>query len=76
MIALSIGEEGHFAARTEEEQAVDPRIDHAVDRTVERLQIELAVGVERNDDGRNNAMELRFGHAYPLRGVEILLHEL
>ena len=39
----------------DEEQAVNARVDHAVDGALERLEVELALLGQRNDDGGNDA---------------------
>ena len=57
VVALRVGEEGHLARGAEEEQAVDAGFDHAVDGALERLQVELALLGQRDDDRRNYAAE-------------------
>ena len=58
MIALRIGEKRHLSARAEEEQSVDACVDHAIDRTVEGLEIEGLLRGKGDDHGRNHAAEL------------------
>ena len=55
VVALRVGEEGNLARGSQEEQTVDARVDHAVDGALERLEVELALLGQRNDDGGNDA---------------------
>ena len=65
VVALGVGEEGDLAARAEEEQAVHARVDHAVDGALERLEVELAVLVERDDDRGDDAFKTLGIHVAP-----------
>ena len=54
--------EGDLTGRAGDEQTVEARLDHAVDVTLERRDVELAV-LERDSQGRDNATDLR-RHTY------------
>lgn len=58
LLAAGIGAERDLARRAEREYAVDPGVDHAVDRAGEAWQVELLVCGERGDRRRNDAVEL------------------
>ena len=62
MVALSVGKEGNLARGTQEEQAINTCVNHAVDRALESLKIKRTLSGQRNDHGRNNAMEFAFSH--------------
>ena len=62
MVALCVGKEGNLARGAQEEQAINTCVNHAVDRALESLKIKRTLGGQRNDHGRNNAMEFAFSH--------------
>ena len=65
VVALGVGEEGDLARGSQEEQAVHASVDHAVDRALERLEVELLLFVQGDYHGGNYAVELFGVHAVP-----------
>ena len=62
VVTLCVGKEGNLARGAQEEQAINTCVNHAVDRALESLKIKRTLGGQRNDHGRNNAMEFAFSH--------------
>ena len=58
VITLSISEECNLATGAQEEQAVDARINHAVDGALERLKVERALLGQRDDNRGDNTVEV------------------
>ena len=61
-------EEGDLGGGTEDEQAVNPLLDEAIDELLVGDDVEITVGGQRGDDGGNDSMEVS-GHGGVLRGV-------
>ena len=62
VITLSIGQKCNLTTGAQEEQAVDARIDHAVDGALERLEVERALLGQRNDNRGDNTVEVDVCH--------------